>query len=607
MHVAHGNMGKYVVNDDLVTSVNGRLTALRDAIARAGADGFVVPRADEYLGEYVPPSGERLSWLTGFTGSAGLAIVLADRAAVFTDGRYTTQVAQQTDPALWERRHLTDEPPAGWLKRYAAGRRVGYDPRLHPQAALDRLAASGVTLVPLDANPVDAVWIDRPAAPTAPAEPWPDAFAGLTSAEKREATAAVLRADGHGAAVLADAHSVAWLLNMRGGDLDHTPLALASAILRDGGAVELFMDPAKAGPALREALGDAVTIRPRDALAGALAGLRGTTVRIDPEATPAWYAETLRAAGATVAAAPDPVRLPRARKTKAEQDGSRAAHHRDACAMARFLRWFSEEAPHGELTELSVASHLLAFRRAGDRFRAEAFPAIAGAGEHGAIIHYRATPASDRAVHANEPFLIDSGAQYLDGTTDVTRTLWTGPDAPPAELRTRYTLVLRGMVALAATRFPQGVAGPHLDAIARRPLWEAGLDYDHGTGHGVGAFLSVHEGPAAFSRHAANVPLEEGMILSDEPGFYLPGAYGIRIENLLLVRADAHAKGSRPWLRFETLTLVPFERALIDADALAPTERAWIDAYHARVLVEIGPGLDGPTTEWLRRACAPLS
>ncbi|MFH5924672.1 aminopeptidase P family protein [Roseomonas xinghualingensis] len=583
-----------------------RLDSLRDELARAGVDGFIIPRADEYLGEYVPASGERLAWLTGFTGSAGMAIVLPDRAAVFTDGRYTTQVAQQTDPALWERRHITEEPPTAWLKEHAAGKRIGYDPWLHPQAALDRFAASGAIFVPLAANPLDAIWADRPSAPTAPAEPWPEEFAGRSAAEKREAIAKELREAGQNAVVLADAHSVAWLLNMRGGDLDHTPLALAFALLRDDASVTLFMDPAKAGPALREALGNAVSIEPSAALPAALARLEGKTVRLDPEATPVWFAAHLREAGAELVKAPDPIRLPRACKTEAERNGARAAHRRDARAMVRFLAWFAQEAPKGGLTEISAADRLLAFRQAEDRFRAESFPAIAGAGEHGAIIHYRATEASNRPIGPDESFLLDSGAQYLDGTTDITRTLWTGPDAPPAELRTRYTLVLRGMIALSATRFPEGVAGPHLDAIARRPLWEAGLDYDHGTGHGVGAFLSVHEGPVAFSRNAANVPLREGMILSDEPGFYLPGAYGIRIENLLLVRADAGAPGPRRWMHFETLTLVPFERALIDVEALDRAERAWIDAYHARVLVEVGPSLDGPTADWLRAACAPL-
>jgi Xaa-Pro aminopeptidase len=607
MRDTHRNLGKHALFNHLVTVPPAeRLSALRAAIARAGVDGFIIPRADEFLGEYVPPSGARLAWLTGFTGSAGLAIVLPDRAVIFTDGRYTTQVAQQTDPALWERRHLVEQPPAAWLKEHAAGKRVGYDPWLHAQAALDRLAASGAVLVPLPANPVDGVWTDRPVDPQAPAEPWPEEFAGRSAAEKRADIARELREAGEAAVILADPHSVAWLLNMRGADLEHTPLALASALLRDDGTVRLFMDPAKAGPELRAALGNAVAIEPRAGLAAALGELAGRKVRVDPEATPAWFGLTLRNAGAEPVAGADPCRLPRACKTAAEQAGARAAHKRDARAVVRFLAWFEREAPHGGLTEVSVADRLLAFRQEEERFRAESFPAIAGAGEDAAIIHYRATAETDRPVRPDEGFLIDSGGQYLDGTTDITRTLWTGPGPAPAELRTRYTLVLRGMVALATIRFPEGVAGPHLDAIARRPLWDAGLDYDHGTGHGVGAYLSVHEGPASFSRAAANVPLREGMILSDEPGFYLPGAYGIRIENLLLVQPDARVPGPKRWLRFETLTLVPFERRLIEVEGLTEAERGWINSYHARVLEEVGPALDEATAAWLRRVCAPL-
>ncbi len=598
------------MNDDLVSDRSGRLHALRAELARRGVDGFVVPRADEYLGEYVPPSGNRLAWLTGFTGSAGMAIVLPDRAAVFTDGRYVTQLAQQTDAALWERRHVTDEPPAAWLKEHAAGRRVGYDPWLHPPSGVARLAAAGVELVPLPANPVDAVWTDRPAEPSGAAEAWPDALAGRTSAEKRALIAEALKADGQDAAVLADPHSVAWLLNMRGSDLTHTPLALGFAVIGADGTVQVFMDPAKAGPDLRTALGNAVSFSPRSALAGALAGLSGRTVRLDADGAPAWFDTALREAGATVAHAADPVKLPRAMKTAAEQEGARAAHRRDGRAMARFLHWFEAAAPRGGLTEMAVADALVGFRAREERFRGEAFPAIAGAGEHGAIIHYRAVPGTDRDVRRDEGFLIDSGGQYLDGTTDVTRVLWTGPGPADPELRDRYTLVLRGMLSLAATRFPEGVAGPHLDAIARRPLWEAGLDFDHGTGHGVGAFLSVHEGPAAFARAAANVPLKEGMILSDEPGFYRPGHYGIRIENLLLVRRDETVEAAKPWYRFEALTLVPFERRLIAAEGLSAAERATVDAYHARVLAEIGPLLDAAgdaaTGAWLDRTCAPL-
>ncbi|MFC4166614.1 aminopeptidase P family protein [Teichococcus aestuarii] len=588
-----------------------RLAALRAELARSGVDGLLIPRSDEYLGEYVPPSGERLAWVTGFTGSAGMAIVLAERAALFVDGRYTTQARQQADTTLWEQRHLTEQPPQDWLAEHAAGLRIGYDPWLHPQSVLDRLAPSGAVLVPLAANPVDAVWRDRPAPPAAPAVPHPLAYAGRDSAEKRAEAAATLRAAGEDAAVLADPHSLAWLLNLRGGDLEHTPLALGFALLHADARVELFMEPAKLSEAVRVHLGNAVAAHPPAALAEALARLGGKAVRIDPDATPVWFAATLREAGATLRPGEDPCRLPRACKNPVEQEGARAAHKRDAAAMARFLAWFARHAPQGGETEMSAAGRLLAFRRAQPLFRAESFPAISGAGEHGAIVHYRATPESDRPIHPGECYLIDSGGQYTDGTTDITRTLWTGPreggPTPPADLVERYTRVLRGHIALATLRFPQGVAGPHIDAVARAPLWQAGLDFDHGTGHGIGSFLSVHEGPVSISRAARTVPLRPGMILSDEPGFYQPGAYGIRIENLLLTRAaEARPGQTRPFLEFETLTLVPYERRLIDRALLTPAEHAWVDAYHGRVLAEIGGAVEADVAEWLQWACAPL-
>jgi Xaa-Pro aminopeptidase len=454
---------------------------------------------------------------------------------------------------------------------------------------------------------VDAIWADRPAPPAAPAVPHPLAFAGTDAAAKREEAAAALRAAGQGAAVLADAHSVAWLLNIRGSDLAHTPLALAVAILEASGHVELFLDPARADAALRAHLGNAVALHPPAGLPARLAALAGRKVRLDPDVTPAWFAQALREAGAVPEAGEDPCRLPRARKNAVEQEGARAAHRRDAVALARFLAWFAEAAPRGGLTEMSAAARLLALRAEGEHFIAESFPAISGAGEHGAIIHYRATPATDRAIAADEAYLIDSGAQYRDGTTDVTRTLWTGPGEAPAALRERYTRVLQGHLALSALRFPEGVAGMHLDAVARRPLWLAGLDYDHGTGHGVGSFLSVHEGPAGISRAARPVPLAAGMILSNEPGFYLPGHYGIRIENLLLVRpAPAMPGQAKPFLDFETLTLAPYDRRLIAPALLSPAERAQIDAYHARVLAELGPLLPPADRAWMEGACATI-
>ncbi|MBC7432794.1 MAG: aminopeptidase P family protein [Rubritepida sp.] len=582
-----------------------RIADLRAELARLALDGLLVPRSDEYLGEYVPPSGERLAWLTGFTGSAGLAVVLAGRAAIFTDGRYTTQVSQQTDAAVWERRHLIDEPAPDWLREHAPGARIGYDPWLHTEAALARY--TGVVLVPLAANPIDAIWAGRPAPPLAPARVQEARHAGQVSTEKREAAARLLREAGQDGAILADPHSIAWLLNIRGGDLAHTPLALGFAILSADASVRLFMAGAKLGPEVRAHLGNAVAAAEPAELPGALAGMAGRRLRLDPDATPAWFAQSLRDAGATVVAGDDPCRMPRATKNPTEQEGARAAHRRDAVAMARFLAWFAEAAPQGGLTEIAAAERLLAFRRAVPLFQAESFPAISGAGENGAIVHYRATPESDRPIGAHECYLLDSGGQYLDGTTDITRTLFTGPGPAPPALRERYTRVLRGHIALGTATFPRGVAGPHLDTLARRPLWDVGLDYGHGTGHGVGSFLSVHEGPAAFSRAAKVVPLAPGMILSNEPGFYLPGHYGIRIENLLLVHeAPMRPDQAKPFLAFETLTLAPYARALIEPALLTPDEHAWIDTYHARVLGEIGPACDAPTAAWLGQACAPL-
>ncbi|RYJ03845.1 MAG: aminopeptidase P family protein, partial [Acetobacteraceae bacterium] len=470
------------------------------------------------------------------------------------------------------------------------------------------LEKPGVTFVPLPANPLDAVWADRPAPPMAPALPHPLRYAGVAAAEKRAAAAAALREAGQDAAVLADAHSLAWLLNIRGGDLDHTPLALGFALLRADASAEVYMDPGKVPAETRAHLGNDVVVRPRTALAGALAGLAGKTVRLDAEATPAWFAATLRAAGATIAPGDDPCRLPRACKNAVEQAGARAAHLRDAVALARFLAWFATAVPAGGETEMSAADRLLAFRREVPLFQAESFPAISGAGENGAIVHYRVSPETDRPIRADECYLVDSGGQFLDGTTDVTRTLWTGPGIAPAALRQRYTRVLQGHIGLATLRFPKGVAGPHVDAIARRALWEAGLDFDHGTGHGVGSFLSVHEGPASISRAAKPVPLAAGMILSDEPGYYLPGHYGIRIENLLLVReAAAQSDQVKPFLEFETLTLAPYARALIDVALLSPAEHAWVDAYHARVLADVAPHCDAAVADWLASACAPLT
>ncbi|HVE21174.1 MAG TPA: aminopeptidase P family protein [Acidocella sp.] len=585
---------------------NHRLAALRASLTRHGLDGFLIPRADEHLGEYVPASAERLAYITGFTGSAGLAIVLADHAAVWSDGRYTLQLEEQTDGALWERLHLIEQKPEEWLKTQAAGRRIGYDPMLISADGLARFA--GAEMVPVESNPLDEIWADRPAPPMGPAVPHPDSYAGEPSAAKRARLAAVLREAKEDAAILSDPASLAWLFNIRGTDVEFTPIALGYALLFADGTASLFMAGEKLPAETRTFLGAGVELAERGALPAALRALAGKTVRYDPATQPVWFKTTLTEAGAIVSAGADPVSLPRATKNRVEQDGARAAHVRDGAAMVRFLAWAAEALASGEETEMSAAARLLAERAKEADFRGESFPAISGAGEHGAIIHYRVTPESNRPIRPNELYLIDSGGQYLDGTTDITRTLWTGPGPAPEEVKTHVTRVLAGHIAVAMLVFPEGVAGPHLDAFARQALWQLGLDYDHGTGHGVGAYLSVHEGPAGISRAAKPVPLRPGMILSDEPGLYLPGAYGIRLENLLLVQEADFPDARKTFLRFETLTLAPFDRALIDPAQLEPAARTWLNAYHERVRATLSPHLAAQPAvqDWLNRATAPI-
>jgi Xaa-Pro aminopeptidase len=583
------------------------LGALRQELVRQGLDGFIVPRADEHLGEYVPAAAERLAWLTGFTGSAGLAVVLAGAAAVFTDGRYVLQLAEQTDPDAWQRLHITEQPPPAWLAQHAPQNgRIGYDPLLISEEGLARFTGAGLDMVAVERNPIDAVWTGRPSPPSAPALPHPLRYAGRTSEDKRADVAKLLREAKQDAAVLTDPASIAWLLNIRGGDVPFTPFALGFALVHANGATDLFMAPEKLPAETRAWLGNAVSVADRDAIAAALSRLAGKTVRVDASGSPVWFAQQLLKAGAVVSPAADPCLLAKACKNTTEQQGAREAHVRDAVAVCRFLHWLSGSAPTGRETEISAAEALLGFRRQVDGLRGESFPAISGAGEHGAIIHYRVTEQSNRPIQPNEVYLIDSGAQYPDGTTDITRTVWTGPGDPPEDVRERVTRVMQGHIAIATLVFPKGVGGAHLDAFARRALWQAGLDYDHGTGHGVGSYLSVHEGPVSLSRVARPVPIDTGMILSNEPGFYLPDHYGIRLENLLLVQAADLPDTSKPFLRFETLTLAPFDRRLLTPALMTEQERGWLDAYHARVLQTVGPALGEAELGWLAAACAPL-
>ncbi|MEJ6395308.1 aminopeptidase P family protein [Gymnodinialimonas sp. 2305UL16-5] len=582
-----------------------RLAALRDHLTEQGLDGFLVPRADAHQGEYVTPRDERLSWLTSFTGSAGFAAVLPDVAGVFVDGRYRVQVkaqvAEDYTPVDWPEVKLAD-----WLiEAMPGGGVVGFDPWLHTPAEIAKLETAltphQISLRPV-ANAVDAIWEDRPDRPDAPAKPYPEARAGRSSAEKRADIAEALHRDGAQAAVLTLPDSINWLLNIRGGDLNHLPVMQAFAIVDAGGAVQVFTDTEKlAGVALD---GD-VTLADWTEFGAALAGLKGP-VRVDPNTAPQAVFHALEEAGIEIQKAPDPCLIPKARKTEAEIAGTSEAHLRDGAAVTRLLHWFDMEAPKGHLTEIDVAKQLETFRMQTGALKDISFDTIAGAGPNGAIVHYRVTEDTNAPVIPGQLFLIDSGAQYEDGTTDITRTLPVGDIG--AEEPTCFTLVLKGMIAIHRARFPKGVAGAHLDALARAPLWATGRDYDHGTGHGVGVYLSVHEGPQRLAR-SGTVPLEPGMILSNEPGYYREGAFGIRIENLIhVVEAPEGADAHREMLAFETLTFAPIDRRLIDTGMLGPEERAWLNAYHAEVAAKLTPRLqDHPdTAEWLRAACAPV-
>ncbi len=587
-----------------------RLARLRRELERQALGGFIVPRADAHQGEYVPPNGQRLLWLTGFTGSAGLAIVLGDRAALFVDGRYTLQAAQQVDGRSFAIHHLIDEPPAQWLATaLAAGTVLGYDPWLHTPNEVERLrtaaARAGAALQAVADNPLDRVWSDRPPAPLAPVVPHNEAFAGESAASKRARLGQALAKDGVDAAALTMPELIAWLLNIRGGDVPHTPLPLSFAILHRDGAVALFIDRRKLAPGLERHLSNRVTVLPPEQLGPELDALAaaGARVQVDPDSAASWIFDRLAAAGAGIHRAADPCLLPKACKNPVEIAGTRAAHRRDGAALTRFLAWLAGEAPPGGLAEIAASDRLEALRREGEYFRDLSFPTISGAGANGAIVHYRALPESEKRLEAGSLYLLDSGAQYLDGTTDVTRTIAIGE--PSSEMRDRFTRVLKGHIALALARFPKGTTGAQLDAFARRELWQAGLDYDHGTGHGVGSYLGVHEGPQRISKAAGPQALLPGMIVSNEPGYYKEGAYGIRIENLVLVQPAATG-GEREMLGFETLTLAPIDRTLIDPALLDEVEIAWLDAYHARVREVLTPLVDAATAGWLAAATQPL-
>ncbi|MGD0562470.1 MAG: aminopeptidase P family protein [Roseiarcus sp.] len=580
-----------------------RVRALRAELLARGLAGFVAPRADEHQNEYVPAAAERLLWLTGFSGSAGLAIVLTQAAAIFVDGRYAVQAPAQVDTAVFTVRPIVEQPPGAWIEaNLKPGERLGYDPWLHTPEMVERLGkacrAAGGELVALDSNPIDAIWSDRPAPPLGAVSAHPARLSGESAVRKiARVRAAVREGDG---LLVSDAHDVAWLFNIRGADVAHTPLPLSFAYLPREGRPTLFLDGRKLSSAMRARLGELADIDEPDWLVGFITGLgaAGLRVAFDGGSAPARLTQALEAAGGEVSLGPDPIALLKAVKNKAELAGARAAHIRDGAALARFLCWFDREAPGGKLTEIAAAEALETFRRETGALKDISFPTISAAGPHAAIPHYRVSEASDLRI-GRGIFLIDSGGQYEDGTTDITRTICVG--RPTAEMRDRFTRVLKGHIAIARAVFPKGTSGAQIDALARQALWRAGLDFDHGTGHGVGSYLSVHEGPQRIAK-TGTVALAPGMIVSNEPGYYAAGKFGIRIENLVVVEERAIRGAERPMLGFETISLAPIDLRLIEPKLLDGEEIAWLNGYHARVRETIGPLVERETRGWLREA-----
>jgi Xaa-Pro aminopeptidase len=586
-----------------------RVASLRAELKKRGLDGFVVPRADRQQNEYLPASEERLAWLTGFTGSAGAAIVLTDRAALFVDGRYTVQAGTQTDPAVFSIEHLTETPPSQWLaQNLKGGERIGYDPWLHTAEGAERLrkvcADAKAELVAVESNPIDALWQHRPLPPKGAVTLHDVKFAGESSADKLARVRGEIDKLHADALVVSDPQNVAWAFNIRGSDIAHTPLALAFALIPREGKPRLYIDPAKVAVNVRTALAHIAELRSEDDLARDLTGLSNQTVRLDQASAADALVRLIEQHGGRPVPGADPLTLMKAVKNATEIEGTRTAHRRDGAAMAHFLAWFDREAPGGKLTEIDAVEALETFRRETGHLRDVSFPTISGSGPNGAIVHYRVTRESNRRIGNGELFLIDSGAQYEDGTTDITRTVVVG--TPNDEMRDRFTRVLKGHIAIATAVFPENTSGAQLDPLARVALWQAGLDFDHGTGHGVGSYLSVHEGPARISK-LGNVPLRRGMILSNEPGYYKTAAYGIRIENLVLTIAAPEPVGAeKPLNAFETLTLAPIDRRLIAQDMLSEKERHWLDSYHERVRETIGPLVDDKTRKWLEEATRAL-
>jgi Xaa-Pro aminopeptidase len=589
-----------------------RVEALRAELKRRGLDGFIVPRADRYQNEYVPPCAERLAWLTGFTGSAGLAIVLADSAVLFVDGRYQVQVHEEIDSTIFSIAHLVDNPPPSWIEaNVRPGTKLGYSPWLHTVDGAERLnkacTATRASLVAVDDNPIDAIWNDRPQPPLGPVVPHALRYAGEDAPSKLARVRAEMQKSTADTLLVSDPHAVSWLFNIRGSDIPHTPVVLAFAILPREGRPSLFVDLRKLSNEVRSHLEEIADVRPNAAFERDLAALgkEHRHLQLDPSTSPEAIARLVVENGGEIVRAADPITPMKAVKNTTEIAGARAAHERDGVAMTRFLAWFDQNASRGELTEIDAVEAVESFRRETGLLKDVSFPTIAGAGPDGAIVHYRVTRKTNRRIAPDELFLLDSGAQYEDGTTDITRTIAVGN--PTEAMRRNFTLVLKGHIAIARAVFPEGTTGGQLDSFARQFLWQAGLDFDHGTGHGVGSYLSVHEGPARISK-LGSAPLRRGMILSNEPGYYRTDAYGIRIENLILVtEAEPVADAEKPLNAFETLTLVPIDKRLIETSLLTTEETAWLDAYHGRVRDAIAPLVDIGTRAWLLAATVPLA
>ncbi len=593
-------------------STSKRLTNLRQILATQKISGFIIPLADEHQGEYVPKFAQRLAWLTGFTGSAGLAIVLTDKAAIFVDGRYTLQAREQVDNNHFEINHSVDNPADAWIsENLKSGDKLGFDPWLHTSDSLSKLRQAcdktDAKLVALSSNPVDAVWDNQPPKPITPVEPYDIRFAGQSSAEKRAMISDILKNEGVEASILTAPDSIAWLANIRGGDVPFTPFTLAFGIMHTDGSFDVYTDPRKYSDRVLATLDDNIKVHAQADFLPALEELGSNKFKVGLDLTSAAeiILQTLKNSGATVRRLTDPCQLPKARKNEVELAGMRNAHLRDGVALTRFLAWLDENAENGKITEMSAASQLEMLRRQGDFFQGLSFPTISGSGPNGAIVHYRVTNESNRELDKNSLYLVDSGAQYLDGTTDVTRTVAIG--TPNSEMIDRFTRVLKGHIALASATFPAGTSGSQLDILARAALWQAGLDYDHGTGHGVGSYLGVHEGPQRISKLPNRIALEPGMVISNEPGYYKHDEYGIRIENLIVVtKAPISDQSERPQLCFETLTLAPIDLALVDVSMLTELEIKWLNTYYEKVRSALEPLMDNKLKEWLAKSTKAL-